>query len=54
MYLRNVGNIGHIHTMQQPKNRVNINNYPPRKHKINKEKVFEGVDWIQLAQNSVY
>jgi hypothetical protein len=36
MYLRNVGNTAHIHTLQTPKRGININNEPPCKPEISK------------------
>jgi hypothetical protein len=51
MYLRNVGNIAHTHTVQQHKNKVNINNYPLRKPELNKKKVLRawtGFRWPNI------
>jgi hypothetical protein len=38
MHLQNTANITHIHTVQQPKNRININNKLPWEPKISKVK----------------
>lgn len=36
MYLRNVGNTAHVHTVQRPKDRPDTNHEPAREYKIDK------------------